>query len=120
MVTRKQRRRSRKLRHGGAPPQRRITGAGSRVTEVESETLLTKRERRRIDLMIYELRCKGADIPLYLLDYRFHEVRRKTGWNPRWKDERWGNVYLWWIQLDPVERQQLAELSRAAGMREND
>jgi hypothetical protein len=118
-ATHRQRKLARK-RRGGALPQRRFYGAGRHVTEVESETLLTARERRRIKIILHEYRVEGRDIPLQLMDFRHWEIKRKTGWSPYWTDKRWGNVYRWWISLDPHDRQELAELSRGAGMRDND
>jgi hypothetical protein len=117
-VTHRMRKLSRK-RRGGAPPQRRFHGAGRHVTEVESETLLTLLERKRIDNRIREHQIAGIELPLHYLDYRWHEIKRKTGFQPGWKDKVWGTVYKWWIQLDVHDRIELARLSKGAGMREN-
>lgn len=83
----------------------------------ESETLLTRKERRHIDQIIFDLVIADRPVPLHLLDYRWWEIRRKTGWQPGWPDARGGTVYSWWISLHPDDRAELASLSRCAGMK---
>jgi predicted nucleotidyltransferase len=91
----------------------------SLIIVYESETLLTDRERKRIDEMIDEYELDGQNVPIHLLDYRWWEIRRKTGWCPWWEDQRYGTVYEWWVGLDPHQRQMFADMSKGAGMRDS-
>jgi hypothetical protein len=127
-ATNRARKMAKKMRRDGPPTRAAVFALGpevanaKRLIQVDGESLLTDRERKLINELLFSILEEHGTIEVKLLDHRFWEVRRRCGWDPDAHDEpHWANakpfsVFEWWCELDPETREELAVLSRGIGM----